>query len=255
TMRAAAAGGRSGTRGEPEVTRRAILDAAQREFGERGLAGARTEAIARAAGVNKALLYYYFGDKEKLYGAVLDHVFHELSRMICGVLDQPLPPRHKLMAYAGAHFDFMARSPLLPQLVHREMMQWGRHASPHVRRIAAEYLRPIFLRIGAMLREGVLSGDFRPVDPRQFTISMVGMIVHYFTAAPIAEAITGEDPFTPKRLAERRTAVMDVIAAALFSSTGQEANAAHGRRFEFKASASEKANHKGQQPTRRTQSK
>jgi hypothetical protein len=80
-----------------------------------------------------------------------------------------------------------------------------------------EYLRPVFGLISAALREGVMRGEFRPVDPRQFTVSMVGIIVHYFASAPIAEAITGEDPFTPKRLAQRREAVLDVIAAALFS--------------------------------------
>src|SRR5438270_689986 len=86
---------RLGTRGQPEKTRAAILKAALREFAEKGMAGARTEAIVRAAGVNKALLYYYFGDKEKLYGAVLDHVFAQLSESLCAALDQQLPPREK----------------------------------------------------------------------------------------------------------------------------------------------------------------
>src|SRR5205807_2210344 len=116
-------GARLGTRARPEQTRAAILNAALGEFAESGLAGARTDAIARAAGVNKALLYYYFGDKEKLYGAVLDHVFAELSRTLVAALERDLTPREKIMAYAAAHFDFMARSPMLPQLVHREMMQ------------------------------------------------------------------------------------------------------------------------------------
>ena len=63
---------KAGSRGKPEETREAILKAALKEFAQEGLAGARTDAIARSAGVNKALLYYYFDDKETLYGAVLD---------------------------------------------------------------------------------------------------------------------------------------------------------------------------------------
>ena len=66
---------RLGSRGRPEESRAAILQAAVREFSREGVAGARTDAIARAAGVNKALLYYYFKDKETLYAAVLDQVF------------------------------------------------------------------------------------------------------------------------------------------------------------------------------------
>ena len=62
---------RMGTRGRPEQSRAAILKAAVREFAQEGVAGARTDAIAQSAGVNKALLYYYFKDKEALYDAVL----------------------------------------------------------------------------------------------------------------------------------------------------------------------------------------
>src|ERR1700691_3542869 len=64
-----------GSRGKPEESRAAILQAAAKEFSELGIAGARTDAIAREARVNKALLYYYFKDKETLYGAVLDDAF------------------------------------------------------------------------------------------------------------------------------------------------------------------------------------
>src|SRR5262245_15998654 len=130
-------------------TRAAILEAALREFAEEGIAGGRMEAIASAAGVNKALLHYYFQDKERLYGAALDHVFASLSRRMLEVLDCDLPPPEKIMAYAAAHFDFIAASPIYPRMVQREMMRAGRRGSPHMRRIAERYLRPIFLRIMA----------------------------------------------------------------------------------------------------------
>src|SRR5689334_16701468 len=90
------AGARMGTRGQPEQTRAAILDAALREFAAEGLAGARTDAIARAAGVNKALLYYYFHDKETLYQAVLESVFARLYERLNEVLDRELPPGEKI---------------------------------------------------------------------------------------------------------------------------------------------------------------
>ena len=69
---------RRGTRRQPEASRRAILQAALVAFAQEGIAGARMDAIAAAAGVNKALLYYYFRDKEALYGAVLDDFFVRL---------------------------------------------------------------------------------------------------------------------------------------------------------------------------------
>src|SRR6266571_5615053 len=99
---------RLGTRGQPEQTRATILDAAMSEFAQEGVAGARTEAIARAARVNKALLYYYFKDKETLYGAVLDHVFGGLSERVLEVLSRDLGPKDKYLAYVAAHFDYIA---------------------------------------------------------------------------------------------------------------------------------------------------
>src|SRR5580704_18641733 len=66
---------RMGSRGQPEESRASILNAAAQEFAEIGIAGARTDAIARVARVNKALLYYYFKDKEALYDAVVEQVF------------------------------------------------------------------------------------------------------------------------------------------------------------------------------------
>ena len=89
-------------------TRDAILQAAIQEFAGEGIAGARTDAIARAAGVNKALLYYYFKDKETLYGATLDYVFSGLAARLRVALDAPLPPREKVLAYVTAHFDYVA---------------------------------------------------------------------------------------------------------------------------------------------------
>src|SRR5450755_5055540 len=110
-MKAAVAKSRLGSRGRPEQSRAAILEAAVEEFSWEGVAGARTDAIARAAKVNKALLYYYFKDKEALYGAVLDHVFGGLIACVGEALSKDLSPPHKILAYAGAHFDYIASHP------------------------------------------------------------------------------------------------------------------------------------------------
>jgi TetR/AcrR family transcriptional regulator len=196
-------------------TRAAILEAAMREFAQEGMAGARMEAIADSAGVNKALLHYYFRDKERLYGAALDHVFASLSQRVLKVLECDLPPQKKIMAYAGAHFDFVAASPVCPRLVQREMMRAGRHGSPHMRRIAKRYLQPVMAKLVALLREGMTGGQFRQVDPQHFVLSLIAMNVFYFSSAPMIGLITGRNPLTAQRIAERKAAVMDVVATTL----------------------------------------
>jgi len=207
---------RMGSRGRPEKSRAAILQAAVREFSREGVAGARTDAIARAAGVNKALLYYYFKDKETLYGAVLDHVFGGLTQNIQAALSRALPPREKLLAYAGAHFDYIASHPLYPRIVQGEMMRAARGRAPQLERIVKQYFVPLFRKVAAVIEEGQATGEFRSVDPMHFVPSMIAVIVFHFTNAPVLRMIAGIDPFSPERIAARRAAVLDFISAALF---------------------------------------
>jgi TetR/AcrR family transcriptional regulator len=206
---------RFGTRGRPEESRAAILQAAVGEFAREGPSGARTDAIARDAGVNKALLYYYFKDKEALYAAVLDLVFGGLTVRVDEAFAQPLPPREKLLAYVRAHFDYIASHPLFPAIVQGEMMRARRGAS-QLDRITKQYFRPLFLKISEVIKAGQASGDFRNVDPNHFIPSMIAVIVFYFTNAPATRFMTGMDPLSEKLIAERRAAVLDFISAALF---------------------------------------
>jgi TetR/AcrR family transcriptional regulator len=205
-------------RRQPDRARRAILKAASQEFAQEGVAGARMDHIARAARVNKALLYYYYRDKEELHGAVLDQVFSGLAERINQVMDRDLPPREKVLAYAGAHFDYIAASPLNPRLVQREMMRAGRQGSPHIRHIVERYLRPVLARLAELLRAGMESGDFRRVDAAHFVFSIVAMNVFYFSSAPVIALLSHADPLAPQAVAARKAAVLDLIAAALFTS-------------------------------------
>ena len=205
-----------GTRGQPAASRAAILRAAAKEFAEHGIAGARTDAIAREARVNKALLYYYFKDKETLYGAVLDHAFSGLKATVFRVLDSDLPPREKIMTYVGTYFDFIASNQVYPKLMQREMMRAREGHSPHIEKLVKNYFQPIYARVGELLRKGIADGEFRKIDPAHFIPSMVAMIIFYFSSAPLMQKIVRFNPLAPERIAERRAAVLDFISAALF---------------------------------------
>ena len=217
---------RMGSRGQPEESRAAILAAAAREFADQGIAGARTDAIAREARVNKALLYYYFKDKETLYGAVLDNAFGGLKATVYEVLDSTLPPREKMMAYVGAYFDFVASNQVYPRLMQREMMRAREGHSAHLDELIKNYFKPIFIKVSQVLRDGIAAGEFRSVNPAHFMPSMVAMIVFYFSGAPVMQKIMGFNPLTPERIAERRAAVLDFISAALFQPRGAAAQGA-----------------------------
>jgi len=206
---------RLGTRGRPEESRAAILKAAVSEFAEHGIAGARTDAIARAAHVNKALLYYYFKDKDALYEAVLDHVFGGLRDQVMPVLESELPPRQKMLEYLGTYFDYIAANPRFPRVVQAEWMRSGA-GSARMQRVAKQYFRPIFGKLVEMLREGIAEGEFRAVNPMDFLPSVAAVIVFYFAAAPVMKTLLRVDPLSKERIRERRAFVLDFISAALF---------------------------------------
>jgi len=211
----AAKAARMGTRGQPEESRAAILKAAEKEFAEHGVAGARTDEIARAAKVNKALLYYYFQDKESLYGAVLENAFAGLREQVFRALDGDRKPSEKLIEYVNVYFDFLTAHPKYPSLMQREMMRAREGQSKHMDRIVTTHMRPVFAKISGVLQEGIAQGEFRKVDPLHFVPSMVAMIVFYFSSAPVIRRMVDFDPLQPERIAERKAAVLDFISAAL----------------------------------------
>ena len=218
-MPSAIKSGRSGSRGEPEKTRAAILKAALEEFSHEGVAGARTDEIARRAGVNKALLYYYFKDKEGLYAAALEQVFSGLHQKVGAVLERTdLPPRERLMLYAQTHFDYIASAPVYPRLVQREFMRsTGRTLSPAAGRIMERHVRPFYDRLEKLILEGAKSGDFRHLDPIHTVTSIIGIIVFYFISMPAQQFLHPGDPSAPERVAARRSAMLDFIRAAVLT--------------------------------------
>jgi TetR/AcrR family transcriptional regulator len=215
-----------GSRRSPEQSQRAILDAACREFANEGVAGARTDAIAKAAGVNKALLYYYFRDKESLYGAVLQHALGDLLDQLMRVLDADASAGYRVLAYAVTHFDFVCTHPEYRRLIQFEMMRAGTNSSPHFEKLIDTFFRPLMKRVISVLQEGIDSGEFRPVQPQQFMQSMVAVIVFYFTALPAIRALSPLDPLAPEALQKRRVAILDFISGALFEDRSSAARVA-----------------------------
>ncbi|HSM88087.1 MAG TPA: TetR/AcrR family transcriptional regulator [Candidatus Limnocylindrales bacterium] len=211
--------GRPGSRGEPEKTRAAILNSALEEFAQEGVSGARTDEIARRAGVNKALLYYYFKDKDGLYAAALEQVFSGLHDRVMAVLDRTdLGPREKLLKYVEAHFDYIASSPGYPRLVQREFMRTtGKALSPVAGRILERFAKPIYGKLSALINQGMESGEFRKVDPWHTMTSILGTILFYFISLPAQQVMRPGDPMSPERVAARRASVLDFVASAVFS--------------------------------------
>ncbi len=189
-----------------------ILRAANRLFAQRGFEGAKTEAIAAAAGVNKALLYYHFQSKDALFRAVMEDHLEEFHRQAVTVLSSPGPAPDLLLRYLSMHFDFIAARPHYPPLLQRLMMTDADFAS----RLARKYFLPRARKFAALIRRGVREGSFRPVNSTQTAISLVGLIVFYFSVAPMVKRIAHIDPFGNSNLRKRKREVLDFVRFGLF---------------------------------------
>jgi AcrR family transcriptional regulator len=102
-------------------------------------------------------------------------------------------------------------------MVQRELFNVPRRGQ--MQRIIKLYMRPMFEAMVKVVRQGIATGIFRPIDPMQFIPSMAAVVVQYFSSAAFLKLMTNEDPLSPEKLAARRAAVLDFISAALFQPT------------------------------------
>lgn len=192
-------------------TARRILAAAEQHFAAQGMAGARTDEIAAAAHANKAMLYYYFGDKRRLHRAVLENMFRQLRKGVIAAPRKSSSPSEQVKDLVGAYFDFLASHPNYPRLVHREAMEQTKNFDWIVR----GYLRPFHERVVEAIQEGVKAGEIRPLDAHDTAFTLLGMTTSYFAAAPILSEIARRDLLSPAAVAKRRTALLAFIEHGL----------------------------------------
>jgi TetR/AcrR family transcriptional regulator len=198
-------------------TRERIKAAASREFIDKGLDGARMQAIAERAGANKAMIYYYFHSKEELYSAIIRDAFAELFRLFenIGPMDS-IDAKDLITQVVHFHFQFFAENPHIPVLLAREM-----HGKAG---IASGVFREVFEKVQSRTMPGVLdclvrarkTGAIRRVDPVQTVWNIVAMNIFYFIAKPVLGILWPDLGADEERLIDRREkAVVDLVLHGL----------------------------------------
>ena len=198
-------------------TRARILDAAIREFSENGLAGARTEQIAEEAGVNKALLYYYFKSKEDLYSAALQSVIEEVRAFSMAVIEADASVGVRFLQIVLGNFDRSYSHPQLRSLMQQEMVRLHRGEENKLAPMAENFFRPLWIKVDKLLEVGIASGELVAVDPTQMRYAALGANLNYFLSAPLTQLAMGIDPLEQGELARRRKLAVDYLGQTIFT--------------------------------------
>jgi AcrR family transcriptional regulator len=192
------------------LTKEAILRAATFEFCHNGLGGARVEAIAQRAKANMRLLYAYFGDKNGLYLAVLEHVYTEIRAAEQRLNLEDREPIAAMCDLINFTFTFFQDHQNYIALINNENLQRGRNLRK-LRKIS-ELTLPLVASIESILRRGVAARLFRAeVDPIQLYVSITAMSYFHVSNRYTLSAMFDKDLGEPDWLALRREHAQDMI--------------------------------------------
>ncbi len=197
-------------------TRGRILDAALNEFSASGLAGARTEQIAAAAGVNKALLYYYFESKEKLYRATLEAAALRVRDSAMAVFALEASAGERILRAALNHFDRILTQRAFQSLMQQEMIRLHKGEEGALRVLVERIFGPLQHAFELSVREGMESGELIECDWLQMMMVGLGANVFYFLSAPVWAMTLNFDPFSTHSLRTRRVALVELLGQAVF---------------------------------------
>lgn len=169
-----------------------ILQAAEKEFFEKGYAGARTVSIAEAAGVTHAMLHYYFRTKDKLFEQIVAGKINMLGDIILSAIgDGNLPLEERIRQGVERHFDFIAANRDLPRFIVNEVLSRPNHIEI-MKRNALHVVNNLLSSLQGEIDEYAARGLCRKVDARMLLIDIVSLNVFPFMAAPIVYSAIGD---------------------------------------------------------------
>ncbi|MCC7504943.1 MAG: TetR/AcrR family transcriptional regulator [Saprospiraceae bacterium] len=196
----------------PDSTEQRIFDAAHQVFVQKGLDGAKMQEIADHAGINKALLHYYFRTKEKLFEMVAKAVINRAFPAVQQLIEADMPLEQKIDRFVDFYIDLISRNPFVPLFIIGEI---NKHPDQFFEKIIpAAPPRPE--RFFRQVEEAVAEGRIRPISPRHLLVNVLSMCVFPIVARPMLRIVMGMSSQELNQfLKERKEEVKAFIFAAL----------------------------------------
>ncbi len=185
-----------------------ILTAAQTVFIRKGMDGSRMQEIADEAGINKALLHYYFRSKQKLFEAIFSKVFNQIFPNIRNLLFSEEPFEVKIAAFIERYIDLLLKHPFLPSFILKEI-----NRDP-------EFLASIIKKQGinpsdlvTLIEQEMEKGKLKKMDPRELMVNILSLSIFPFAARPLMQIVffNNDQKAYKKFLIQRKVTVKEFI--------------------------------------------
>lgn len=167
-------------------TEQKILEAAKQVFMEKGIDGARMQDIADKAGINKALLHYYFRSKEKLFEMIFMEEARKFLPKVTSIMVSEMTLFEKVEKFVGEYIDTLLQNPLLPIFILNEI---NRNPKDAIKKIFGNQ-RPPIDKVDELIAKLVKKGEIKPIKGYELMVNMVSMCIFPFLARPMVQWIT-----------------------------------------------------------------
>ncbi len=191
-----------------DSTEQKIIEAAKTVFIKKGMDGARMQEIADEAGINKALLHYYFRSKQKLFEAIFSNLFQQIFPNILTLMDQAKTIQKRISEFLEHYLDILLKNPYLPAFVIKEI---NRDPQYFVALFRSLGIQPRF--IFAAFEQEMDAGKIVRMDPRELMINLLSLCLFPLAAMPLMQLMMFENnsPAYAQFLKERKTTVTQFV--------------------------------------------
>ncbi|MBB3124846.1 MULTISPECIES: TetR/AcrR family transcriptional regulator [Mesoflavibacter] len=190
-----------------ENTEEQILEAAKSVFQSKGMDGARMQEIADKAGINKAMLHYYYRSKQLLFEAVFNNAFSLLAPQLNAILNDDSSIEDKIKNFTSNYISFIVKHPYLPNFIIQELNR----NQDFILKLKDKGF-PNIEKFKKQVNEDVAKGLIKPISAEQLFINIMALNIFPFVAKPLIMAFTNSDDKNYKLLMEdRKTEVANFI--------------------------------------------
>jgi TetR/AcrR family transcriptional regulator len=181
-------------------TEQKILNAARKIFVDKGLDGARMQDIAEEAGINKAMLHYYFRSKDKLFETIFNELAGEFLPKIFAIMRADIPLFEKIEKFCEAYIQQEIKTPYVPMFIIKEV---NRDPNALIKRILSTQQPPLGDVI-AQIKSEIAKGTIRHIEPVELLLNTLSLCIFPFLVRPMVQTITGMDVPAFNAVMERR---------------------------------------------------